>query len=313
METININDNKKSIYKNKFYAFKQQQLKAWQPILTPFPVIISFLIIAIIFIIIGIILLIASNSVIEFSTRYDNLPNCPLNSSCIINFTISTTMKRPIYMYYGLENYYQNHRRYVQSKSDTQLAGEVIYSYSSLSTCSPRISLNNSQNPNYFYEPCGLIPWSMFNDSFMLYSGNNLIPLRKQGIAWSSDLRKFNNPPNGTKGIRIIENFKDEDFIVWMRVAGLPNFKKLYRIIDQDIPAGIYQIKIFNNYPVSSFNGKKYICLSTTSWIGGKNPFLGWAYITVGLICLIEGIFFAIKQKISPRKLGDLKYLDWNK
>lgn len=80
-------------------------------------------------------------------------------------------------MYYGLENYYQNHRRYVQSKSDTQLAGnnnfklifvkknkgEVIYSYSSLSTCSPRISLNNSQNPNYFYEPCGLIPWSMFN------------------------------------------------------------------------------------------------------------------------------------------------------
>lgn len=81
----------------------------------------------------------------------------------------------------------------------------------------------------------------------MLYSGNNLIPLRKQGIAWSSDLRKFNNPPNGTKGIRIIENFKDEDFIVWMRVAGLPNFKKLYRIIDQDIPAGIYQIKIFNS------------------------------------------------------------------
>lgn len=44
--------------------FKQQKLKAWQPILTPRAVIISFLVIGIIFIPVGIVLLVASDSVI---------------------------------------------------------------------------------------------------------------------------------------------------------------------------------------------------------------------------------------------------------
>jgi len=154
----------------------------------------------------------------------------------------------------------------------------------------------------------------MFNDTFALRDGNTTIPLRKEGIAWASDVKqKFNNPPAGTPGIRVIQDFEDEDFIVWMRTAGLPNFKKLYRIIDEDIQPGTYQIDIGNNYPVSEFNGRKFVVLSTTTWIGGKNPFLGWAYIVVGIICFVQGVVFGIKHKISPRKLGDTKYLDWNK
>jgi len=41
--------------------------------------------------------------------------------------------------------------------------------------------------------------------------------------------------------------------------------------------------------------------LSTSSWIGGKNGFLGGAYLTVGIICIALASGFAIKQKFFPR------------
>jgi len=295
-------------------AFKQQQLPAWQPILTPFPVIATFCLIGIAFIPIGVALLVASNNVVEITQRYDDNPNCPLNGTCTITLNVSHHMKHPVFLYYRLENYYQNHRRYVKSRNDEQLRGDIVKSYSSLEDCDPLKSVDGSHDSSKFYLPCGLIAWSLFNDTFALRSDNSSIPLRKNGIAWSSDVKeKFNNPPVDAPGVRVIADFEDEDFIVWMRTAGLPNFKKLYRIIDQDLQPGYYQVDIANNYPVASFSGRKFVVLSTTTWIGGKNPFLGWAFIVVGIICLLQGVAFAIKHKISPRKLGDVKYLDWNK
>jgi len=137
--------------------------------------------------------------------------------------------------------------------------------------------------------------------------------MRKEGIAWDSDLdQKFNNP-SYTNGIRVIPDFKDEDFIVWMRVAALPTFKKLYRIIDEDLSPGNYTVEIQNFYPVEEFDGEKYVVISTVSWMGGKNPFLGYAYIVVGSLCILLGIAFALRHLIRPRKLGDVRYLDWNK
>lgn len=156
----------------------------------------------------------------------------------------------------------------------------------------------------------------MFNDTFLLFAPNGTgIPLRKDGIAWDSDKKtKFKNPPDSDKGVRVIADFEDEDFIVWMRTAGLPDFKKLYRIIDYKLYAGTtYTVKIRSTYDVSSFSGKKHVVISTTTWIGGKNPFLGYAYIVVGAICFALGVIFGIKHKVSPRKLGDTKYLEWNK
>lgn len=41
------------------------------------------------------------------------------------------------------------------------------------------------------------------------------------------------------------------------------------------------------------------------SFIGGKNPFLGIAYIAVGGVCVLLGLLLTLRHLIKPRKLGD--------
>ena len=58
---------------------------------------------------------------------------------------IEEDLEPPIYVYYELHNFYQNHRRYVKSRSDEQLEGKFLPA-SELSDCDPLIY--DSQGPN---------------------------------------------------------------------------------------------------------------------------------------------------------------------
>lgn len=84
---------------------------------------------------------------------------------------------------------------------------------------------------------------------------------------------------------------------------------------------------------MSDFDGKKRLILSTSSWIGGKNDFLGIAYLVVGSLSIVFALIFFIKHKLSPRyasraarrpwraltqwlsvrrrKFGDLSLIEW--
>lgn len=64
-------------------------------------------------------------------------------------------------MYYGLTNYYQNHRRYVKSRDDFQLLGKLSKTPSS--DCAPY-----DYNDNKPIAPCGAIANSLFSGKFVL-------------------------------------------------------------------------------------------------------------------------------------------------
>ena len=54
-------------------------------------------------------------------------------------------------------------------------------------------------------------------------------------------------------------------------------------------------------YPVTGFQGTKSVVLGTTEWVGGKNDFLGVAYVVVGVICLVLAMGFTIKDRAARR------------
>merc|ERR1719453_325272 len=86
----------------------------------------------------------------------------------------------------------------------------------------------------------------------------------------------------------------NQHFIVWMRTAGLPNFRKLWGRIDDPLEKGNYYLVINNQYEVKPFQGRKSFVISTTNALGGKNYFLAVCYITVGTLCMMFAFVFCV-------------------
>uniref|UniRef100_A0A3Q2QMZ5 Cell cycle control protein n=1 Tax=Fundulus heteroclitus TaxID=8078 RepID=A0A3Q2QMZ5_FUNHE len=315
-------------------AFTQQRLPAWQPILSAGIVIPGFVLIGLAFIGVGVGLFITSQNIQVLELDYtgaDTANPCyecgrqsTKNCVCTMEFSLSTLFKGPVFFYYGLTNYFQNQRRYGVSKDDTQLFGDLDAIKSPTSDCAPFDYDGNNRS----IVPCGALANSIFNDTFKLYvktnnTGKREVPLDGKGIAWWTDYNvKHRNPDvtplkdafkgntvkpiNWPKPVYELDTtdeynngFINQDFLVWMRRAALPDFRKLYRRITADeyhdgLPAGNYSLEITYNYPVLTFNGRKKVVLSNVSWMGGKNDFLGIAYLVVGSLCIVMSIVMLI-------------------
>ncbi|KAF4627867.1 hypothetical protein G7Y89_g10286 [Cudoniella acicularis] len=373
-------------------AFRQQRLKAWQPILTPKTVLPLFFAIGIIFAPIGGGLIYASNVVQEVILDYsrcgldapefpaaaspmpsgtysshftkisgfvpDNNPPTWVKKSnstitypngatitgtiCTLDFPLNGKLEPPIYFYYRLTNFYQNHRRYAKSFNTDQLSGKAV-SVGSIqsSDCTPLTTATDPVDGKVKpYYPCGLAANSLFNDTFYnpvalnphnvndTNNSNETYYFSSDGISWASDkalygVSKYNLetdvlvPPNWIEryGTHYSANntpdlVNDEAFQVWMRLAGLPTFSKLAQVnSNATMDTGRYSVDIAS---FTEYGGTKSIILSTGTVMGGRNPFLGIAYVVVGGICIVLGTLFTVTHLIRPRKLGDHTYLSWN-
>eukprot|EP00472_Partenskyella_glossopodia_P014814 CAMPEP_0197516042 /NCGR_PEP_ID=MMETSP1318-20131121/954_1 /TAXON_ID=552666 /ORGANISM="Partenskyella glossopodia, Strain RCC365" /LENGTH=286 /DNA_ID=CAMNT_0043064549 /DNA_START=683 /DNA_END=1543 /DNA_ORIENTATION=- len=234
-------------------------------------------------------------------------------------------MEAPLYVYYEIKRMFQNHREYVKSVSFDQLSDVSGASESKIhKECSPA-----SETEGKTIYPCGLIANSQYNDTLQGYfcesgvstlqscslmTGDNW---SHQGIAWKSDLDRFNARPLTSDETDFgyfeynLTNIENEVFVVWMRPGNGGVVRKLYAI---DKKKGLEKgesilLNIGNNFNVDSFSGTKRVVVSTMSWNGGKAPFLGIVALSFGAICIFLDIILLLVMKTYKRRTGDLSYI----
>ena len=186
--------------KPKNTSFRQQRVGAWEPIYTVGFVVPTFLVIGIAFIPIGIGMLSISNNIMEKVIPYTDCTNkegrfCknviasqrPAERDCFCNisFEVDTDWKGDVFIFYSLTNFYQNHRRYLRSRNDHQLLGNLDYDdWGNTDDCDPYTYCEDSSSccngangtgrcdyelkTGTPYMPCGAIANSMYSDIIKL-------------------------------------------------------------------------------------------------------------------------------------------------
>ena len=232
---------KDKIDKLKNSKFKQQTLPAWRPVPTAMSTMLTFSFFSVVFLVMGVVLYIMSDQIVELERQYnescyDDLrkidPDTKERVPCEIPFnTVENEIEGPIYVYYQLDNFYQNHRRYVKSRDNNQLAGEYL-TVEELSDCNPIQNVSDlwsNQQKNLNGKdldgdlpaiPCGLVAKSIFNDTYELYrevegGSDEKIDISSDNIAWTSDITyKFKN-------ILKVPEGKGTDFmdVQWMNMT----------------------------------------------------------------------------------------------
>ena len=298
MDNKEFNEKYESLKKSKF---RQQKLPGWRPIPTLSCVTIIFISFAVFFILVGILILVFTSQVKEVVVRYDRFKTNETDPFCRTDTTkpnscqilVPEKMKKPIMIYYQVDDFSQNHRAYMESKSDKQLKGETVSPEDLKKQCEFGYLNDNEGNV-----PCGLMVKTYPDDKFKDWNidGNETISLKVEGIAYETDKEKYKKL--GADLSPFLINVTDERFMIWMRPSPFKNPRKLWGIIDENDIVSEVSFNVELTYPYN----KRYLILSTRNVFGGKSSFLGLIYIIFGIICLATSIIFINLYHIFHKK-----------
>lgn len=261
--------------------FSQQTMDGTLPQMSSFELSVIFMVAFVILLVLGFPTYITSVNLYESVNYYNSTYNITIN--------VPKRVKGPVYVMYQLEDVYQNHRRWVQSRDYDQLSGKKIQS-SALKSCDPRNKdlINNTI-------PCGIAAASFFTDKYNLTFDGKEIPFSEKNLVSKAEKSKYKSQSD--------EDFdyaNDERFIAWMKGAALPTFRKIYGTIEDDLVEGDYIMEVEKKYNLT--DGRRAIVLSKHGWIGGRNDFAGIFTIAIAGVCLLIAVLLMVKGVFFKRK-----------
>lgn len=257
------------------------------------------------------------------------------SAQCIVNITLAEKMLKSSqttkYMvYYKLTRFFQNHQMYRKSFSHGQMLGKHMptfmardASYVVAAKCDieehPRKNLLERIQKSF---PCGLISRSFFNDIIKLSSSSKErgLEMNEKDITWPSNKLRMKKVDyelaNGTVTdkylfqryptiIKKSEGILNEHYSVWFRTEFFSNFIKKYGSleIDQDLDKGeILAFKVLSAFEVASYKGTKSIVIQSYSTLGGDLSSMGYLFIGLGVLSLVEAIVVLIDTLVFKRK-----------
>merc|ERR1711953_769687 len=287
---------------NQRLIYLQQKSKVYKPDYRPANLWKYYLIAAGVFLLVGIALgiqaLMVKELVIDYSICEHGKP-CEKNLDKDSDmFKDGAVIKGPILIYYYIEDFHQNHRGYEDDRDDKQLAG---------STAVGKDCKNNNTEL-----PCGFAANTMFTDKILDITDQTGInsqvkvqmtnPILKTDLSYSMESDAYTPPPkDATKSVKpkdwdatMWDQYKNndesflQDFRVWMRLAPLPRFRKLwYRMGDQLPELKNGTIKIDVKWPPQGkvhSNLKKKVILTQQSFMGAKS--FNKCFISLAIVVL---------------------------
>ena len=307
IRSVDSNMKKAKLQKRGNFILRQE-IDSYTPSFNVRCGIITNLVFLIVAVGLGTPMIILANNTNEIRIEYTKCrKNNDDNNTCKLSFT-TKKLSEPLFLYYELNNFFMNHRKFVKSKIWAQLRGDEV---SSKQTCDDAWTMEQMFGEESVYytnewghtfnktdiaNPCGLIARAFFNDTYTLHN-NDLdmnIPINETLIS-NSYLRKqfYKRNKNYKEKQRI--DVENEHFINWMNVETFDNFRKLWGRITMDLPAGNYSITVNDNYNVDMYKAKKFIVITDANPLG-QNNFLGWLLVAIGIYCsLVILVLWVIK------------------
>ena len=152
-----------NLRKLKGSRFRQNNIPQWRPKRTTLRNSLIFIIFAVIFLFFGILITYNSYAVETITISYSDITTS-------VNFDLSQKMEPPIYFYYQITNFHQNHRQFLESRSSKQLAGKVIDLDEAKKKCAKVSTMEDiyipdgkNFNNSDVADPCGLMAKYRFN------------------------------------------------------------------------------------------------------------------------------------------------------